>query len=352
MDIHKVKSKHAASLRKLPNVKGVGIGYRIKNGKATEEVCVRVCVQKKLSPRTLRLEHLVPKSIDNAPVDVVEVDDVSALSLTHRERPSRCGISFGHPKITAGTQGAVVRLARDNDLYVVTNNHVAADSNQASIGDESLQPGPLDGGRQGIDAVALLSDYVKINFVGEGDKKKKSVARAWWGLWRGVANAGAAAAKCSFRAPKPQKVLPPGVIEQPSPNLVDVALCKAIEPLAVSPETIHLGHIQSIQKAQLGDIVTKTGRTTERRVGRVDGVNTDISVSYGGTKIAEFKDQLMIVGLEGDFSQGGDSGSAIHRVDDDNLAWCALLFAGSTRGQTFANRIEDVMAYLPTFVLA
>jgi hypothetical protein len=60
-------------------------------------------------------------------------------------RPVPIGVSTGHPNITAGTIGARVSDGQGN-TYALTNNHVYADVNKASIGDNVLQPGPIDGG--------------------------------------------------------------------------------------------------------------------------------------------------------------------------------------------------------------
>ena len=361
------KKKHATALMKLPNVVGVASGFKYRGGKRTDEECVVVYVSKKVDRALLAFSDTIPGKVDLVQTDVIEVGEIrgprpiphavapgtpltaTPLELTHRERPSRCGNSLGHFKITAGTQGAVVRLARDGELYVVTNNHVGADSNRGAIGDPILQPGPYDGG-QVTDRVATLSDYVKINFQG-AKKKNNALTRAWWKLFQAPANFGAALVGCPFRLAL-RKALPQGVIEQPDPNLVDVGLGKATDPVIVSPETVYLGHITEIKGVQLGDTVIKVGRTTEKTEGIVEGVDAMITVSYGDAGTAVFDNQLVIRAKSGEFSAGGDSGSAIHRLKDGKYAWCGLLFAGSTDGRTFANRVEDLIAYLPAFMLA
>src|SRR5256885_12833142 len=49
------------------------------------------------------------------------------------------GFSVGHPAITAGSIGA--RVTDGVNVYILSNNHVLANSNDASIGDPELQPG-------------------------------------------------------------------------------------------------------------------------------------------------------------------------------------------------------------------
>jgi hypothetical protein len=67
-------------------------------------------------------------------------------------------------------------------------------------------------------------------------------------------------------------------------------------------------------------------------------VDVTANVSYGGTSVARFTDQL----LGGPMSKGGDSGSAV--VDAGNNL-VGLLFAGSDT-TTIINRIENVFSAL------
>jgi hypothetical protein len=92
----------------------------------------------------------------------------------------------------------------------------------------------------------------------------------------------------------------------------------------------------------LGDAVQKVGRTTERTYGTVEGTDGIVRVSYGDAGIAEFEDQVIIRGEDGEFSAGGDSGSAILTLDG---YVGGLLFAGGG-GQTIANKFSHVQAFL------
>src|SRR2546422_10036838 len=88
----------------------------------------------------------LPLMLDGIPVTQRGTGRLMALSdPTKRQRPAPMGFSVGHPAITAGTIGARVRDALGN-VYILSNNHVLANSNGASIGDPEYQPGPLDGG--------------------------------------------------------------------------------------------------------------------------------------------------------------------------------------------------------------
>jgi len=94
--------------------------------------------------------------------------------------------------------------------------------------------------------------------------------------------------------------------------------------------------------AELGMRVQKAGRTTGVTTGRVVTVDETTYVGYDeGT--GYFKRQVSIEADEGDFSQGGDSGSLI--VQKDTNRPTALLFAGGD-GQTIGSPIQFVLEWL------
>ncbi len=51
---------------------------------------------------------------------------------------------------------------------MLSNNHVLANSNDATAGDAILQPGPADGGRLGPDTIAVLERFCPIEFAPTG----------------------------------------------------------------------------------------------------------------------------------------------------------------------------------------
>jgi hypothetical protein len=89
--------------------------------------------------------------------------------------------------------------------------------------------------------------------------------------------------------------------------------------------------------------VQKSGRTTGHTTDQITQLDVTVSVSYGGTRIAVFKNQLMA----GAMSQGGDSGSA---VLDMNKQVVGLLFAGST-STTIINPMQLVLDALQVQVV-
>ncbi len=51
-------------------------------------------------------------------------------------------------------------------MFILSNNHVLANSNTAAIGDPILQPGSHDGGTLTNDHIADLADFIPISIAG------------------------------------------------------------------------------------------------------------------------------------------------------------------------------------------
>ena len=73
-----VKQRYQAEILAKANVVGVGVGFRSRNNKLTEEVAIIVLVTQKQARAELAAEDFVPNQIENVPVDVQEVGDISA----------------------------------------------------------------------------------------------------------------------------------------------------------------------------------------------------------------------------------------------------------------------------------
>lgn len=240
----------------------------------------------------------IPERLEGIPVNVEVTGMFVARQdpTTRFDRPVPIGVSAGHPDITAGTIGARVRDG--NAVYILSNNHVLANQNDASLGDAALQPGAYDGGTAPADSIGWLYDFQPIDFEG-GD------------------------------------------------NTIDAAIARSITTnLGYSTPTGGYGNPTSTTvDASLGQAVQKFGRTTGLTEGNVSELNVTVDVCYecAGAmcrkckKSARFVNQIGIT--PGSFSGGGDSGSLI--VDRDNHP-VALLFAGST-SRTLANRIDPIL---------
>jgi hypothetical protein len=251
--------------------------------------------------------------VDGVPVSVVVTGEIKALPAVANApaRPSAAGsvnpkASFARPvpigvstgnagECSSGTIGA--RVKSGTTTYALSNNHVYARENQAALGSTLLQPGRYDlGCASGSTAfLGTLSKFVSINFSTSASNRVDAAIAA-----ASTANLG--------------RSTPSNGYGTPSATTVAAALNQAVK---------------------------KYGRTTGLTTGSVVGLNATLNVGYSrGT--ARFVGQIVIRG-NGQFSRAGDSGSLI--VNSNNRP-VGLLFAGSSNGYTFANRIGDVLSAL------
>ena len=77
-EILQLKKKNLPKLMKKMNVKGVGVGFKVTEGKATEELSLVILVKKKVPPSQLAPEDIIPAQIEGVPVDVQEVGEIRA----------------------------------------------------------------------------------------------------------------------------------------------------------------------------------------------------------------------------------------------------------------------------------
>jgi len=282
----------------LPNVIGVGMGYKRVGDVATGEPSIVVFVEKKIPSPGLARGCNVPPQIDGLDTDVVEIGPVRLLAERNgKMRPALPGCSVAHYKVGAGTFGAVVKDQKTGVKLILSNNHVLANQsngkdNRAKAGDPILQPGSNDGGRDG-DKIAVLERFV----------------------------------------PLQQNT------DQQSPhNLVDCAVAKPVNPDAIGENIIDIGKVSGVEKARNGMKVRKSGRTTGLGSGEVSATGVTIKVDLSPKISAWFSDQV-VANLK---CKAGDSGSLV--VDRNNHA-VGLLFAGSDNHCIF-NRIENVLNLL------
>ena len=310
-EIADIQEAEEDALLAKENVVGVGVGHKIKAEKDTGEPCLTVFVSQKLDPELIRVNDMIPATVQKFKVDVVETGDIFAgidaaeelpeteeevgiEALRVRVRPVEGGYSVGHLRITAGTYATAVYDARPypgipRKYYVLSNNHVLANSNAARIGDPILQPGPYDGGRYPRDMIARLSRFVPIRFSGP----------------------------C---------------------NYVDAAIAEG-EFHVLDREIYWIGYVKGVRfMTKPGEIVQKTGRTTNYTTGKVTSINATVNVNYGGGQVAKFCRQILTTNM----SAGGDSGSLLCDMKENAVG---LLFAGSSR-VTVHNHIVYVQSLL------
>jgi hypothetical protein len=305
------------------NVVATGIGYKVTSGTQTGTLSIICSVTEKIRSNLLSSQELVPPLVGGVPTDVIPTGPIRALqSRTERVRPAPGGVSIGHRDITAGTLGCLVK--KNGEIFILSNNHVLANSNDSSPGDPILQPGPHDGGKYPEDQIADLAGFVPISFIGL--PSTCGAAKAIAAFLNGIAEMIGSGTRLH------------AVNQLPGDNLVDAAIARPINDVDVSDQILEVGPIKGTALAELGMAVQKSGRTTGFTQGEIQQVDVTANVQYGAGRIARFTDQLMA----GPMSQGGDSGSA---VLDQNGRLVGLLFAGSD-STTIINRIEHVFSTL------
>lgn len=362
-----------SQLLRKPNVVGVAVGLKETNGHWTDQMAIVALVQQKLPVSSLTNAERIPRQIDDLPTDVYEIGYVEALNTSPQARfrptiPS--GVSMGHQAISAGTLGVTVKDRDTGEKLLLSNNHVFANSNDASPGDSILQPGPMDGGNFPADIVARLERYVPLRYIEDaanplpgGDNggtptpnptpsptPNGCTSVAFSGLSM-IANALAKMAgsgqrlvnmtASAFSADVAAARIPTVQAAVPD-NVVDAALAKPNDPSMFTDEIRHIGRITGTKAAQLGMGVRKTGRTTDFTQGMVTLLNATVTVAYTtskGARSARFTGQVITQPM----SQGGDSGSLI--VDAVENRAVGLLFAGSAQASIFTP-IDTVLAAL------
>lgn len=282
------QQRHGPALLAIPGVVGHGVGL----GANGEPAVLVFTLRPGASGIPDRLDGVATRTVTSGRF-------VALTEETDKLRPAPLGASIGHPDITAGTLGFKVKDASGN-AYILSNNHVMANSNDASAGDNILQPGPFDGGSDPADKIGTLTNFVRIDFSGAN-------------------------------------------------NVVDAAIAQvpSADVLSSTPNDEGYGQPSSTTVvASLNMGVQKYGRTTEHTQGTVAAINATVDVCYepqgifGCAKLARFVNQIIIT--PGTFSAGGDSGSGIV-TNDGNLNPVGLLFAGSS-SYTIANPIGPVLS--------
>jgi hypothetical protein len=253
----------------------------------------------------------IPNSLDGVPVRPLVTGKIYALakpgsgsasstSSYWLQRPVPIGVSTGNAnECAAGTISCRV-VDGGGNVYALSNNHVYAQENSASIGEEVLQPGRYDT----YDTSGTQCYYDSGNIIGTLDDYE------------------------------------PIVFSRHANNVIDAAIASTTTAnLGTATPSDGYGTPSSVTNpAYLGQTVQKYGRTTDLTNGQVTGVNATILVNYGYGRTARFVNQIVIT--PGGFSAAGDSGSLIVDMSNNPVG---LLFAGSS-SDTIANPIGPVLS--------
>ena len=309
------QERHQDALLRKPGIHGVGIS-QAEDGSAV----VTVLVDASASAAG------IPESVDGVAVSVLQTgrffafnvdcegrglkdcDSIEAEASAGTQpphpsdwhpRPVPIGISTGHPDVTAGT--IACRVSSGCHTYALSNAHVFADTNAGDIGDEILQPGPVDGGTHPADVIGTLYDYVPIVMSPDAENEVDAAI-----ILTNASLVGTATRTNGYGTPRSETVLP-----------------------------------------KFNMSVKKYGRTTSQTVAPIKVVNTSVTVGYGSSGTARFIGQMVIESPDSSdpFSIAGDSGSLIVANGGNNdRKSVGLLFASTTDGvYTIANPIDAVL---------
>jgi hypothetical protein len=218
-----------------------------------------------------------------------------------------------------GTLGALVE-DQNSGLYILSNNHVLAESDQARGGDTIVQPALIDlnCNPQAGRTVGSLRYVVPLKNV--------------------QTNVDAALAAAT------PAVDGTGAILQLGPSVNGVLTAAA--PAAGVGETLNAGLLNQLR-------VVKSGRTTGLTCSTVNTVNLSVQVDYyydcAETQPYYTKTYVNQIGIPGaSFADSGDSGALV--LDASNAQPVGLFFASgaddSNHGFSVANPIQDVLSEL------
>jgi hypothetical protein len=363
-----------AELLSKRNVVGVGLGFKDSHGEPTDQMALMALVEQKVPREALRDEDMVPPEIDGATTDVLEVGTIRAqVNSGPRDfwRPRiPAGVSVAHYLGTAGTFGVLVYDRRTGEPLMLSNNHVLAYNNDASLGDAILQPGATDGGTNPADKVAELHRYWRLRYVGEPEPGGDDLIEREPdnggeepepepppgnadGCLQIIMDFGNALAQLNNSQSRLVRAESAGTFDPAEAttvaaqaavpvNPIDAALGKPLDAALFEDEILNIGRITGTLAPTLAMNVRKMGRTTGLTHGSITVVNTTVDVNYitvDGKKTARFTGQVMTTGM----SQPGDSGSLI--VAEDSQDAVGLLFAGSGAVTVFTP-IDLVLARL------
>jgi hypothetical protein len=224
-----------------------------------------------------------------------------------------------------GTLGALLADSSGRH-YILSNNHVLARSDHASVGDAIVQPG-------------LIDNNCTPNGEGSGTTLVGALT-GWLALSSSATNADAAIAQVNSGA------------VNTSGNILELGARQSDGTLAAAPPGISSTGGKG-ETASLNLKVAKSGRTTGLTCASVSALSMDVSVDYyancAETKhymTKTYTNQVAITGNQ--FSDAGDSGALV--VDAANAEPVGLFFAGGTDasgvGEGVANPVSDVLSEL------
>ena len=284
--VMKVQDANTEALMQLPGVVGVGTSLD-DNG----ELCIRVLTNSESMPVSDRPTARIAPALEGIPVTVEEVGPITAFALTKVYRPVPVGVSIGNAlECASGTLGC--QVTKNGRNYFLSNNHVLARENAASIGERINQPGRYDGKPLCAQTgqIGVLADFVPINFGGN--------------------------------------------------NTMDAAIAEYTAGTAFSCATLssYYGYPTStVVQPSVGLAIKKCGRTTSQTTGTITTINLTVTVGYTNGN-ATYTGQFY---TSSRFSKSGDSGSLVVTNTGNNPV--GLLFAGNSAGNSVCSPIGPIL---------
>jgi hypothetical protein len=144
-----------------PNVTGIDIGLQRTGGEETGKLAVRIHVREKVASKHVRAGELLPPRLGGVDVDVIQRHYVQhAGAGAKRFATLQPGISIGHPRLQGGS-GTLGLFVRDDQGRpgLLSASHVIVPDGSSQPGDPILQAGRGDSGQAPADTVATVSRF-------------------------------------------------------------------------------------------------------------------------------------------------------------------------------------------------
>jgi len=326
----KIIRKYGAELLKKKNVVGFEhrLQKRIRKGKEVDELCFVVYVTRKVSELRLAPKDIIPRYLDDIPVDVVEIGELKALprkkAVDKRKtfRPLVAGISIGHRDITAGTLGWFVEDTATGETLLASNAHVFTPDPSKPSGSfasrEIFQPGSYDKGNEIVafyrwhERIEPMNDCKLARWVVDGLNWISKVfgRKSRFELLQPTNHIDFAVAEpCvdfETRFVDTKELPDPFVGFGFAGSTITGVVCKIQHIVTKGYRPIAVEVCDHLER---NDIVRKTGRTSCKTDAKVIGTSATVRISYGSFE-ALFSDVI----LTSKFLEPGDSGSAVWRV--------------------------------------
>ncbi len=283
---------HKELQRNCPNISGIEIGLKRKNGMVTDTLAFRVIVKNKVNETALTNQQIIPKEIKGIPTDVLTEHHGIATSNDDGYDLMTGGIQIdsgaGH-----GTLGCFVTRdaepAEHKKIYLLSNHHVIV-GKSGTVGTRVGQPSSPSGSK-----CCLCYDVAEV-FAGE-------------------------------RGSPTGKAITTGTVLTPAgaPNTIDAGIAKLLGQDAADPKTVYfsnsiegIGPVFGAAPAALlpGDVVRKSGAKTGLTYGKVEVSTNAVFREHDkedNSIVIDYPNILIISPLAENPSMqdGGDSGAVL-----------------------------------------